>query len=167
MNRRGIPQNPYKIPFFKAFARREHCSGGVEFSVAYDGRRYRMQNVKCKMQNEIATPLRCTTPPLAGLKARGKLARDDRLLRYVAGFFMRREYKTRERDRRSPGARRGSCQLSVVSCQLPMASDLRLAAWDRGKVAVGGLKISPQRARRTLKSIAARNALYRFCQSLG
>ncbi len=48
-------------------------------------------------------------PLLAGFKtglgARGKLARDDGLLRYVAGFFMRREYRAREKDRRSPGAR--------------------------------------------------------------
>ena len=56
------------------------------------------------VQNEIATPLRCTTPPLAGLKARGKLPRDDGLLRYVAGFFMRREYRAMERGCRSPGA---------------------------------------------------------------
>ena len=60
------------------------------------------------VQNEIATPLRCTTPPLAGLKARGKLARDDSLLRYVAGFFMRWEYKETERGCRSPGARRNT-----------------------------------------------------------
>ena len=44
-------------------------------------------------------PLHCVT--------RGKLARDDRLLRYVAGFFMRGEYKGTERGCRSRGARRG------------------------------------------------------------
>ncbi len=42
MDRRKIQQNPYKISFFKAFARREHYSGGVEFSGGYDGRRCRM-----------------------------------------------------------------------------------------------------------------------------
>ncbi len=28
-DRRGIQHNPYKIQFFKAFTRREHCLGGV------------------------------------------------------------------------------------------------------------------------------------------
>ncbi len=82
------------------------------------GRSQPLQIEKYKMKNEIATsrperrdsqrriatPLRCTTPPSAGLRARGKLARDDSLLRYVAGFFMRREYKETERGCRSPGA---------------------------------------------------------------
>ena len=47
-------------------------------------------------------------------------ARDDGLLRYVVGFFMRREYKETERACRSPGAPGAgrvvvSCQWSVVS----------------------------------------------------
>ena len=53
----------------------------------------------------LPAPLHCVTPPSAGLGARGKLARDEGLLRYVAGFFMRREYKETERGCRSPGAR--------------------------------------------------------------
>ena len=82
-----IRQNPYRIRFFQGFSRREHCWGGVEF------RWVRWATV----QNEIATPLRCTT--------RGKLARDDSLLRYVAGIFIAPEYKPAAKVFRSPGAR--------------------------------------------------------------
>jgi len=34
-DQRKTKQNPYKIHFFKAFARREHCLGGVKFSGGY------------------------------------------------------------------------------------------------------------------------------------
>ncbi len=52
----------------------------------------------CSVSRRVEwAPLRCTT--------RGKLARDEGLLRYVAGFFMRREYKETERACRSRGAR--------------------------------------------------------------
>jgi len=44
-----IQQNPYNIPFFKAFARREHCSGGVEFGGGYDGRRCRIRQNPTKI----------------------------------------------------------------------------------------------------------------------
>ncbi len=66
-------------------------------------------------------PLHCVTPPSApllagfktGLKARGKLARDDSLLRYVADFLMRWEYKETERICRSRGALGAREQQSV------------------------------------------------------
>ncbi len=41
-DRRKIRQNPSKIQHFEVFARREHCSGGVELPGGYDGRRCRM-----------------------------------------------------------------------------------------------------------------------------
>ncbi len=76
IDRREIQQNPHKIPFFKAFARREHCSGGVEFSGGYDGRR-------CRMQNEIATaPAR---PRNDGSPLRQLADRDDSLPLFISG----------------------------------------------------------------------------------
>jgi len=35
-DRQGIQHNPCKIQFFRTFARREHCLGGVEFAGGYD-----------------------------------------------------------------------------------------------------------------------------------
>ncbi len=104
-DQRKIRQNPYRIRFFQGFPRRGTV--GVVSS--------------------FPAPLHCVTPPSApplagfmtGLKARGKLARDDGLLWYVAGFFMRWEYKEMERGCRSPGARERvtSYVFRVPSCQ--------------------------------------------------
>ncbi len=58
-------------------------------------------------------PLHCVT--------RGKLARDDRLLWYVAGFFMRWEYKETERGCRSPGAR-GARRTSPLRFAKPLSA---------------------------------------------
>ena len=57
-----------------------------------DGAECKMQNAKCKMKNEKR---KMRSP---------RFARDEGLLRYVAGFFMRWEYKETERGCRSRGA---------------------------------------------------------------
>ena len=59
-------------------------------------------------------------------------ARDDGLLWFVAGFFMRWEYKETERACRSPGApgAPGAGRV-VVSCQWSVGSCLRPGAWGK------------------------------------
>ena len=62
-------------------------------------------NLGVELQNEIATAPAGPRNDGSPRRSLTVAARDDRLLRYVAGIFMRWEYKETERDCRSRGAR--------------------------------------------------------------
>ncbi len=87
-DRQGIQHNPYKVPFFKAFARREHCSGGVEFAGGYDGPRYvALRGVNSLAMTACCSMLRAFSCGGKIRKWKGVVVRLVRLVRLVRPAF--------------------------------------------------------------------------------